>query len=147
MLSAKTETADKVSAPDTGADAYLTKPFEAEELKAQIRAVLRTAENRRQAIYDALTGLFNRRAFDDLVIRGLSARERYGQELSLVAIDIDHFKAVNGTLKRSTVLLAMTSETMYYALLLILIEIYAVQVTYLVVGVVKNLSFCSPKRA
>jgi diguanylate cyclase (GGDEF)-like protein len=97
MLSAKTETADRVSAPDTGADAYLTKPFEAEELKAQIRAVLRTAENRRQAIYDALTGLFNRRAFDDLVVRGLSARERYGQELSLVAIDIDHFKAVNGT--------------------------------------------------
>jgi len=97
MLSAKTETADKVSALDTGADAYLTKPFEAEELKAQIRAVLRTAENRRQAIYDALTGLFNRRAFDDLVVRELSARERYGQELSLVAIDIDHFKAVNDT--------------------------------------------------
>jgi two-component system KDP operon response regulator KdpE len=55
MLSAKTETADKVSALDTGADAYLTKPFEAEELKAQIRAAFRTLENRRQAIYDALT--------------------------------------------------------------------------------------------
>jgi diguanylate cyclase (GGDEF)-like protein len=97
MLSAKTEAADKVSALDTGADAYLTKPFEAEELNVQIRAGLRTAEKRRQAIYDSLTGLFNRRAFDDLVVRELSARERYGQELSLVAIDIDHFKAVNDT--------------------------------------------------
>lgn len=97
MLSAKDQIGDKVSGLDTGADAYLTKPFEPEELKAQVRAGLRTVEDRRRAMYDGLTGLFNRRAFDDLLRRELASVERYGRSLSLVMIDLDHFKAVNDT--------------------------------------------------
>lgn len=97
MLSAKGEIKDKVSGLDTGADAYLTKPFQPEELKAQVRAGLRTVENRRQAMYDGLTGLFNRRAFDDMLQRELASAERYGRPLSVVMIDLDHFKAVNDT--------------------------------------------------
>ena len=41
MLTARTETTDKVTGLDCGADYYLTKPFEIEELLACIRALLR----------------------------------------------------------------------------------------------------------
>jgi len=97
MLSARGETRDKVSGLDTGADAYLTKPFQPDELKAMVRAGLRTVEKRYQAMYDGLTGLFNRRVFDDMLMRELASVERYGTNLTLVMIDLDHFKAVNDT--------------------------------------------------
>ncbi len=45
MLTAKSSTADKVSGLDAGADDYLTKPFEPEELLARIRALLRRGDN------------------------------------------------------------------------------------------------------
>jgi diguanylate cyclase (GGDEF)-like protein len=52
-------------------------------------------ELRRLAITDDLTGLFNRRHFLHLVERELKRFERYGRPLSLVMLDIDHFKRVN----------------------------------------------------
>ncbi|PHS76722.1 MAG: diguanylate cyclase response regulator [Rhodospirillaceae bacterium] len=95
ILSAKGEIKDKVSGLDTGADAYLSKPFNPEELKAQVRAGLRTAGDRHQAMYDALTNLFNRKSFNDLLLREVAMFKRDGQDLSMVMIDIDHFKNVN----------------------------------------------------
>jgi DNA-binding response OmpR family regulator len=44
MLSARDETSDKILGLDTGADEYMTKPFEPDELVARIRAMLRLAE-------------------------------------------------------------------------------------------------------
>jgi len=44
MLTAKGETADKVAGLETGADDYITKPFEVKELLARIHAVMRRAE-------------------------------------------------------------------------------------------------------
>jgi len=52
-------------------------------------------ELRRLAITDELTGLFNRRHFLHLIERELGRFERYGRPLSLVMLDIDHFKRVN----------------------------------------------------
>lgn len=44
---------------------------------------------------DALTGLGNRRAFDALLATEVERAQRHGDPLSLVLLDIDHFKAVN----------------------------------------------------
>lgn len=97
MLSAKSETADKISGLETGADAYLTKPFEPAEVIAQLHVGLRTVEERRNAILDPLTGLFGRRAFDLMLDRTIARSNRHRSPLSLVVVDIDHFKAVNDT--------------------------------------------------
>ncbi|WP_019153634.1 response regulator transcription factor [Robertmurraya massiliosenegalensis] len=47
MLTARSELSDKVMGLDMGADDYLVKPFEFEELKARIRALLRRYEHRK----------------------------------------------------------------------------------------------------
>jgi len=49
----------------------------------------------RDASTDGLTGLANRRSFDDFLAQQVQLATRFGQPLSLVIIDIDHFKRVN----------------------------------------------------
>jgi two-component system cell cycle response regulator len=49
------------------------------------------------AYRDQLTQLFNRRWFDENLAREVERSRRYGNELSLIIMDIDHFKAVNDT--------------------------------------------------
>lgn len=46
---------------------------------------------------DMLTGLFNRRHIEEQIQIAINRSERYGQEVSLVMLDIDHFKLVNDT--------------------------------------------------
>ncbi len=46
---------------------------------------------------DGLTGLFNRREFDRMLAEELVRGERYGTSVSLIMIDIDHFKRFNDT--------------------------------------------------
>ncbi len=48
MLSARTDSSDKVHALDRGADDYVTKPFGVEELTARLRAAVRRATDRRR---------------------------------------------------------------------------------------------------
>ena len=50
---------------------------------------------REQAIRDPLTGLFNRRYFDETLAREVARVRRDGDALSLAMIDLDHFKQVN----------------------------------------------------
>jgi len=56
------------------------------------RAYARLAE---QAVTDGLTGLFNHRHFNEHLRQEVATARRYGQELSLVMIDVDDFKAFN----------------------------------------------------
>ncbi|MEI8206252.1 MAG: GGDEF domain-containing protein [Kiritimatiellales bacterium] len=51
-----------------------------------------------QAVRDPLTGLYNRRIFDEALAQNIEAARRYGRELSLVLFDLDGFKRVNDTL-------------------------------------------------
>jgi diguanylate cyclase (GGDEF)-like protein len=49
------------------------------------------------AITDPLTGLYNRRYFDNVLQKELTQRKRYGQSVTCLMMDIDHFKQVNDT--------------------------------------------------
>jgi len=49
------------------------------------------------SVRDALTGLYNHRYFQELFDKELSRSERYSRSLSLMMIDIDHFKKINDT--------------------------------------------------
>lgn len=105
MVTARTEKADIVHALETGADDYVTKPVDHDELLARVRAGERIAmrerelakaadEARSQAERDALTGLFSRRHFDralDRLVREATAE----RPLALLMIDLDHFKRIN----------------------------------------------------
>jgi two-component system cell cycle response regulator len=51
-----------------------------------------------QAVRDGLTGLYNRRYFDETLADHVQTARRYGRELSLVLLDLDRFKRVNDTL-------------------------------------------------
>jgi diguanylate cyclase (GGDEF)-like protein len=53
---------------------------------------------RHDASHDSLTGLLNRRSFDELLVQSASRSVRYGWPFALVLIDIDRFKALNDRL-------------------------------------------------
>lgn len=55
------------------------------------------AELERLASMDGLTGLFNRRRFEEQGAAELDRAHRYGRPFSLLVIDLDHFKQVNDT--------------------------------------------------
>ncbi len=55
------------------------------------------AEVERLANEDGLTGLANRRVFEDVLAREVARSRRTGEPLSLVVFDVDHFKRVNDT--------------------------------------------------
>ena len=55
------------------------------------------AKVEQMAITDGLTGLYNKRYFNERLEELVSRAERYGQKLALLIMDIDHFKSVNDT--------------------------------------------------
>ena len=94
MLTARAEDIDRVRGLRAGADDYIGKPFQQDELEARIEAVMRRAELGRR---DALTGLSNRRTFDEHLDSMLARERATGQSFALVIFDIDHFKQINDT--------------------------------------------------
>ncbi|MEM9056858.1 MAG: diguanylate cyclase [Pseudomonadota bacterium] len=55
----------------------------------------RVSELQHDSVTDALTGLYNRRSFDEKVAEEFARSQRYGQPLSVMLIDADHFKSYN----------------------------------------------------
>ena len=108
LLTARDAKQDLVTGLEAGADDYLTKPFNAEELHARLRAggrilTLQTEliEAREQlrfhATHDALTGVWNRKGIMDLLTQELARAHRTHEPVGLMMIDLDHFKVVNDT--------------------------------------------------
>jgi diguanylate cyclase (GGDEF)-like protein len=101
LLTAKSEKEDLIEGMEAGADDFLTKPFDVQELRTRLRAGTRILELqetlREQATHDSLTGLWNRAATFDFLRRELSRAERQGTLVSVVMADIDHFKPINDT--------------------------------------------------
>jgi diguanylate cyclase (GGDEF)-like protein len=109
IVTARGETDSRVAGLEVGADDYLVKPVENRELLARVRSGLRLRalqheleEKNRQlehlALTDVLTGLPNRRHFEQALERELGLARRYGHTLSLAIGDIDRFKDVNDRL-------------------------------------------------
>jgi len=99
FISATSEAMDRVKGLDMGAIDFISKPFDAFELKARVRSALRTQHLvkmlEQKAQIDGLTGLWNRRYFDQRMIQEISEAKRYSRPLSLVLCDIDRFKRLN----------------------------------------------------
>jgi diguanylate cyclase (GGDEF)-like protein len=108
LLTGRTEAQDLVEGMEAGADDYLTKPFNAQELRVRLRAGMRilrlqsellaTREAlRQQATHDALTGLLNRGAIIEMLDREAARMERARQPLAVLLADFDEFKRFNDT--------------------------------------------------
>jgi two-component system, cell cycle response regulator len=99
FLTGNIDVATKVQAFELGAVDYVTKPFDAIELKARVRAALRTKRYHdlltNRARIDALTGLWNRGYLDDQLAIEVSLLARKDRPVALILADIDHFKAIN----------------------------------------------------
>jgi len=108
LLTSKNSKQDVVAGLESGADDYLVKPFNPDELKARLRTGLRilqledslveARENMRyQATHDSLTTLFNRGIIMELLARELSRSIREKGCTTILLGDLDHFKEINDT--------------------------------------------------
>jgi diguanylate cyclase (GGDEF)-like protein len=99
FLSGSGDTDDKVKGLDLGAVDFVTKPFDAFELRARVRAALRTKHLqdllRDYALIDPLTELPNRRALDERLHQEWARLVRHGGHLALIMADLDRFKKIN----------------------------------------------------
>ena len=109
LLTSKGSKEETVLGLESGADDYLTKPFNAEELRARLRVgerillledrLVEARENMRfRATHDPLTSLLNRGAIMDLLGRELHRSQREQKSTAILLGDVDHFKRVNDTL-------------------------------------------------
>jgi two-component system, cell cycle response regulator len=92
---------DVVAGLDAGADDYVVKPPDPEELRSRLKAGIRVLalehHFERVAMVDSLTELPNRRSLDDTFSRQLTRSLREQQPVSLLMVDVDHFKKLNDT--------------------------------------------------
>ncbi|MGP7818830.1 diguanylate cyclase [Niallia sp. 01092] len=96
VLSGSNDIKDKVRCLNMGADDYVTKPFHFEDLNARVQRILaRSKQFEQMAFCDALTGIYNRRYFDNQLIIEMERNKRYPAPITLALIDIDHFKLIN----------------------------------------------------
>ncbi|NHN35599.1 GGDEF domain-containing response regulator [Paenibacillus agricola] len=96
VLSGSNDIEDKVKCLELGADDYVTKPFQFKELKARVSRLLSRARQFEQlAFRDPLTGIYNRRYFNNHLSVELQRVQRYPSSVSLALLDIDRFKSIN----------------------------------------------------
>lgn len=93
---------------EAGANDYISKPYDTEELQARIGVGRRMFELQtslveardavvHQAMYDPLTDIFNRRAILEQLGKELTRTQREDGWLNVGICDIDHFKTINDT--------------------------------------------------
>jgi len=113
LLTAHDRRNDLLTGLEAGADDYMTKPVDLEELRVRIQvgrrvaslqrdlsrriAELRRAHDRlkEMASTDALTHLYSRRWWFDMAGNEFARSRRHGNALTVLVADLDHFKSVN----------------------------------------------------
>jgi diguanylate cyclase (GGDEF)-like protein len=108
LLTTKGRKENIIEGLDAGADDYLTKPFDPQELQVRLRTGMRIVTLqaeiiearealRVQATHDALTGVWNRRAILEMLGTELVRSSRDDLPVAVAMADLDHFKRVNDT--------------------------------------------------
>jgi diguanylate cyclase (GGDEF)-like protein len=115
LVTALSEADDVVQGLESGADDYISKPYNFRELEARVRAMLRIKflqdeldqKNRelelvnkrlkKLSITDGLTELFNHRHVHQLLHDEFERSARTGESIAVVMMDLDRFKSVNDT--------------------------------------------------
>ena len=108
VMTTAEDSAEKHLAFLNGANDFLNKPVDSLELQARVNVhhrfarIIRELEESKkalaeQATTDSLTKIKNRRSFYTQAEQNLIACRRYGKDMSLLLLDIDHFKKVNDT--------------------------------------------------
>lgn len=106
MLTSRSEREDFISGMQSGADDYLVKPPDFNELTLRLGPARRIVEIETElvrvkeelkvrATRDALTSLWNRSATMELLVREISRVQREHSPMGLVLVDLDYFKKVN----------------------------------------------------
>jgi diguanylate cyclase (GGDEF)-like protein len=106
FLSGLSDAKDILKGISVGGDDYLVKPVDPIVLNAKLTAMERIADMRHQldaanrklklmTVKDGLTGIYNRRHFDEVLEKELKISRRSQAPVSLILCDIDHFKTYN----------------------------------------------------
>jgi two-component system, cell cycle response regulator len=106
LLTGKNTKIDVIEGLDSGADDYVIKPYDAQELQVRLRTgkrILYLQEQliaareslREQATHDSLTGLWNRAAVFEILANELARQKRHGGSIAIAMVDLDHFKQIN----------------------------------------------------
>jgi two-component system, cell cycle response regulator len=117
VVSGRRDTGARVNGFDLGADDFLPKPVEIDELLARVRRHLlrsdREREGVRQSMVDALTGVLNRRGIENFFARELERARSESTTVAVMMVDLNEFKRVNddwGHAAGDTVLCAIAHE-------------------------------------
>jgi diguanylate cyclase (GGDEF)-like protein len=108
LVTVRDDTQSKLEGFAAGADDYITKPFDIEELSARVKSLLhikRLQDELREAnvrlaemsVTDGLTGMYNHRYFVEQLEVEINRSRRFRRPLAVIMLDIDHFKKVNDT--------------------------------------------------
>lgn len=108
VMTSADDNADRHLAFENGANDFVNKPVDPVELKARLnvhrklaRTIRELEESRKllqeQATTDVLTQMKNRRAFGEISLHHFMLALRHNADMSLLTLDIDHFKKINDT--------------------------------------------------
>ncbi len=109
MITCLDDLSSKIKGIDSGADDYLVKPLNRQELEVRVKALIRKKEYLDKlsakyenalsaAITDKLTGLYNHTYFKHYLGLEIKRSQRQDQQVALIMIDVDNFKQFNDTL-------------------------------------------------